>query len=64
MYILIYFYTTKRAMTTQLNNNKYNVLFILIDDLRPLTGEDIHLPNIEKLAANGIYFKNAFAQVR
>ncbi|XP_031763478.2 iduronate 2-sulfatase [Galleria mellonella] len=41
---------------------KHNVLIILIDDLRHLSDKDIFLPNIDKIAANGINFENAYAQ--
>lgn len=44
------------------NINKSNVLIIFIDDLRQLT-EEFYLPNIQKLAAKGITFRNSFAQV-
>lgn len=42
---------------------KRNVLIILIDDMRQLTGKNIFLPNIQKLAGKSITFQNAFAQV-
>ena len=46
---------------------KPNVLFIAIDDLRPELGcygaNYIHSPNIDKLASEGVVFKNHFVQV-
>ena len=43
-----------------------NVLFIAIDDLKPLIGSygysHIHTPNIDKLAAQGTLFTNAHCQ--
>lgn len=47
-------------------DKKPNVLFISIDDLRPLLGvygdSFAITPNIDKLASEGIYFKQAFCQ--
>lgn len=44
-------------------NKKDNILLLLVDDWRPLVDEDIELPNIKKMAAKGVNFKNTFAQV-
>ncbi|XP_063823610.1 iduronate 2-sulfatase [Ostrinia nubilalis] len=43
-------------------STKNNVVFIVIDDLRHLSDIDVHLPNLKKLAANSVNFKNTFAQ--
>ena len=47
--------------------NKYNVLFIAVDDLRPELGcfgaNYAHTPNIDRLASNGVRFTNHFVQV-
>jgi iduronate 2-sulfatase len=47
-------------------SQKPNVLFISIDDLRPLLGvygDSIAItPNIDQIASEGIYFKQAFCQ--
>ncbi len=47
-------------------SNKYNILFIIVDDLRPLLGSYganyIYSPNIDSLARKGLRFDNAFAQ--
>ena len=44
-----------------------NVLFIIIDDLRPTLssyGDNTAItPNIDQIANNGLLFNNAFAQV-
>ena len=45
---------------------QYNVLFIMVDDLRPLLGcyghPEIHTPNIDRLAARGTVFNRAYCQ--
>lgn len=45
---------------------KYNVLFIMVDDLRPLLGcygyTEMHTPNIDRLAQRGILFNRAYCQ--
>lgn len=61
------------AFTTSLIPNlniaaegRYNVLFIMVDDLRPLLGcyghTEMHTPNIDKLAARGTVFNRAYCQ--
>lgn len=50
----------------ELPPDRPNVLFIAVDDLRPELGAygnvDIQTPNIDRLAAGGISFTNAFVQ--
>ena len=45
---------------------QYNVLFIIIDDLRPLLGcyghPEIHTPNIDRIAERGTLFNRAYCQ--
>ncbi|MDE0682417.1 MAG: sulfatase-like hydrolase/transferase [Candidatus Poribacteria bacterium] len=45
---------------------RYNVLFIVVDDLRPLLGcydhPEIHTPNIDRLAERGTLFDRAYCQ--
>ncbi len=45
---------------------KYNVLFIMVDDLRPLLGcyghTEMHTPNIDRLAERGTLFNRAYCQ--
>ncbi len=44
-----------------------NVLFIMVDDLRPILGsygdEQVKTPNIDRLASQGLVFNRAYAQV-
>ena len=50
------------ARTTE----QYNVLFIIVDDLRPMLGcyghPEIHTPNIDALAQRGTLFNRAYCQ--
>ncbi|RKU32215.1 hypothetical protein C6495_11325, partial [Candidatus Poribacteria bacterium] len=45
---------------------RYNVLFITVDDLRPLLGcyglLEMHTPNIDSLARQGTLFHRAYCQ--
>ena len=45
---------------------KYNVLFIIVDDLRPLLGcyghPEIYTPNIDRIAERGTLFNSAYCQ--
>ena len=45
---------------------KKNVLFIVVDDLKPLLGSygygEVISPNIDKLASEGVLFSKAYAQ--
>ena len=61
------------AFTTSLIPNlnvtakgQHNVLFIMVDDLRPLLGcyghPEMHTPNIDRLAARGTVFNRAYCQ--
>ena len=65
--------TSAAAFTTGLIPNlniaaegRYNVLFIMADDLRPQLGcyghSDMHTPNIDRLAARGTLFNRAYCQ--
>ena len=51
---------------TNAQGKPYNVLFIVVDDLRPLLGcyghPEIHTPNIDALAARGTLFNRAYCQ--
>ncbi|MYB65430.1 sulfatase-like hydrolase/transferase [Candidatus Poribacteria bacterium] len=61
------------ALTTSLipsiqatSETPFNVLFIIVDDLRPLLGcyghSEMHTPNIDKLAQRGTVFNRAYCQ--
>ncbi|MCY4404705.1 MAG: sulfatase-like hydrolase/transferase [Candidatus Poribacteria bacterium] len=45
---------------------EYNVLFIMVDDLRPMLGcyghTEMHTPNIDRLAERGTLFNQAYCQ--
>ena len=47
--------------------NRYNVLFILVDDLRPMLGcyghPEMHTPNIDRIAQRGTLFNRAYCQI-
>ncbi|MFN3167223.1 MAG: sulfatase [Phycisphaeraceae bacterium] len=49
------------------SNNRYNVLFIAVDDLRPELGcygvDYVRTPNIDKLAGTGVLFKQHFVMM-
>ena len=64
---------TAAAFTTGLlphlnagSSERYNVLFIVVDDLRPLLGcyghSEMHTPNIDALAGRGTLFNRAYCQ--
>ncbi len=46
--------------------NRYNVLFIIVDDLRPMLGcyghPEMHTPNIDRIAERGTLFNSAYCQ--
>ncbi|MFP4621161.1 MAG: sulfatase [Bacteroidales bacterium] len=50
----------------EIQSEKYNILFIAVDDLRPELGcygqEHIHSPNIDELASEGVRFNRAYTQ--
>ena len=53
-------------LETSAQGKPYNVLFIAIDDLRPLLGcygySEMHTPNIDTLAGRGTLFNRAYCQ--
>ncbi|XP_053600282.1 iduronate 2-sulfatase [Plodia interpunctella] len=62
LYLTIYLIYNYIAGLATANPEIKNVVFIIIDDFRFPPETSVSLPNIEKMAANGIYFKNTFAQ--
>ena len=61
------------AFTTSLIPNlnvsaegRFNILFVMVDDLRPMLGcyghPEMHTPNIDRLAARGTVFNRAYCQ--
>ena len=57
---------SRRMSTAAVQKPKYNVLFIVSDDLRPTLGSYgntiVKTPNLDKLASQGVRFDRAFAQ--
>jgi iduronate 2-sulfatase len=55
------------ATCSSQEKEKPNVLFIMVDDLRPVLGTydypSVHSPNIDRLASQGVQFNNAFCNV-
>jgi arylsulfatase A-like enzyme len=63
-FITITFFVSACKNTDKVNNQKLNVLFIAVDDLRPELGcygkKYMHTPNIDNLASEGRVFANHF----
>ncbi|MGB8194346.1 MAG: sulfatase [Chitinophagaceae bacterium] len=63
---LLFAFTSHAQNTEVSKQKKLNVLFIISDDLRPELGSygvsAIQTPNIDKIAARGTRFDNAYAQ--
>lgn len=57
----------KTQAKTQQENKKMNVLFLIVDDLRPDLNcygqKQMITPNIDKLAANGVQFNQAYCNI-
>jgi uncharacterized sulfatase len=65
-FLLLFIFGVVSATSQQSSKPKYNVLFIISDDLRPELGaygvKMIKTPNIDLIAARGIRFDRAYAQ--
>ncbi|MGI8905346.1 MAG: sulfatase [Candidatus Sumerlaeaceae bacterium] len=63
---LYIFDPSRTAAATSQSESRYNVLFIAVDDLRPLLGcygnTTVRSPNIDRLAASGLLFNRAYCQ--
>lgn len=64
--LFIPFFSVKASAQKKSKKPKYNVLFIVSDDLRPEINAygvpGIKTPNIDKIASRGMRFDNAYAQ--
>ena len=64
-YLIILFIFSISFSNSQ--ENKQNILFIGVDDMRPLTNSYGHhqmkTPNIDKLASEGIQFNQAYTNI-
>lgn len=64
--IILIFGCTKKTANKIVKNQPKNILFIAVDDLKPLLGayghKDVKTPNIDKLAANGFVMQNNHCQ--
>lgn len=58
--------TSVVGCSSEKSKAKPNILFIIVDDLRPelaCFGQKIHTPNIDKLAKSGVLFERAYCNV-
>ena len=59
--------SSQRDTTGENSQSRPNVLFIAVDDLRPMLGcygdQDIKTPNMDRLAAQGTLFERAYCNV-
>lgn len=64
LFILLFYFILVRS---DFQISKRNILFIVVDDLRPSLGiygdKNAYTPNIDKLADGSFIFKNTFCQV-
>ena len=65
-YIILFLSLMFFSCNDENKSQRKNVLFIVVDDLKPLLGSygynEIISPNIDKLASEGVLFSKAYAQ--
>ena len=66
LYTCISLLLTLVCCNQEIKTENKNVLFIVVDDLKPLLGSygynEIISPNIDKLASEGVLFSKAYSQ--
>ena len=64
--LILFFGWNKKTEKKEVKDQPKNILFIAVDDLKPLLGvyghSDVITPNIDKLAANGFVMQNNHCQ--
>ena len=65
-FLSLTFQNCENQKETANQKKKFNVLFIIVDDLRPELGcygnKAVHSPHIDQIAKEGVVFKRAYAQ--
>lgn len=68
LFVLVFVITScqSKEVRTKTEQKKHNVLFIVVDDLKPILGcygnELVKTPNIDRLAKGGAVFTNTYCQ--
>jgi len=64
--LFLVLFAVNNSTTAQKKKSKPNVLFIVVDDLKPVLGvygnKNVKTPAMDKLAKSGIVFENAYVQ--
>ena len=65
-FLTLFFAVILMSCSSNIESDRNNVLFIVVDDLKPLLGSygynEIISPNIDRLASEGVLFSRAYAQ--
>ena len=65
-FLKLFFAVILMSCSSNIESDRNNVLFIVVDDLKPLLGSygynEIISPNIDRLASEGVLFSRAYAQ--